>query len=296
MPAVNIIGLETIPDVKPGQDLAELISRAVSEEDVELEDGDILVVSSKIVSKAENRVVDLNKIEPGKKARSIANKTGKDSRRVQVIMDEGHEIVGFLSLHKLAHHRELMKSYFGDERANEAFSANESVLFTKIPGGQLMTDGGTDFSNVEGEDNLSLLPRDPMISADDLREKLSQKWGVPLGIVISDSEIRALRQGTADIAIGYSGVIPMEHGFGEPDLYNQPTFGGVDSICDQLANGAALVMGQRDEKVPVVIYKGLSHLQQLNNEKQAQPALPYNLMASFMKDVVLSRFKLMFKL
>ncbi|ACB84223.1 coenzyme F420-0:L-glutamate ligase [Natranaerobius thermophilus] len=292
MKVAKLIGLDKTPDIKPGHDLAQIISENMVKESLELVSGDIVVISSKIVSKAENRIIDLNYVSPGKKAKSLSQLTGKDAARIQVILEEAEQVVGYLSLKKLVQDRGFVESYFGNEDAHKMLQNNEAVLFTVMPSGQLMTDGGTDFSNVKGKRVLSLLPRKPMESAEEIRTQLESIWNCSLGVVVSDSEIRALRQGTADIAIGYSGITPLEQGFGKQDLYGEPTFGGVDSICDQIANSAALLMGQRDENVPVVILKGLANFQENYVKIDSKPELPYSYMARFIKEVAISRFKL----
>ncbi len=289
---IELLGLESIPNVNPGDSLVDYIIQALHRENVKLDTGDILVISSKVVSKAEGRIVDLEDIKPGKAAKAIAKLTGKDSRRVQVIKEESSKIVGYLSLEKLSKNRDFIKSYFGEDDVEKILALNEAVLFSVMPGGQIMTDAGTDFSNVEGKNMMSLLPKDPMQSAGNLRKEIEKKQENSIGVVISDTEIRALRQGTTDIALGYDGVVPMMKEFGEEDLFGSPTFGGIDAIADQMASSASLLMGQCAEKIPVVILKGLDRFFDPENLMKEETALPFHLMASFMKDVIISRFKL----
>src|SRR5579884_662153 len=182
---LTITALEGLPEVTPGDDLAELIVTALDNHALALGPGDVIVIAHKVVSKAEGRIRSLQDIEPGEKARTLAHELGKDPRLVQVVLDESREVL----------------------------RAERGVLICVTHHGFVCANAGVDASNVPGEDTVVLLPRDPDASAQHLRNKLHAKPA----IVITDSFGRAWRNGQVDIAIGCAGIQPLEDWRGRTD-------------------------------------------------------------------------------
>ncbi|MCL6450959.1 MAG: coenzyme F420-0:L-glutamate ligase [Acetobacteraceae bacterium] len=247
-------GLATLPEVRPGDDLALLIWEACGREGLTLREDDVVVVTSKVVSKAEGRVFPLEGIRPGWRARAVARATGRDPKLLQVILDQSRSILGEIPL-GLAH-RYLGALPLGEpERVSRVLAEDRGLLLTVLPSGLVCTDAGVDGSNVPGA--YAALPPDPDASAARLRAGLERLAGCRLGVVIADTEMKLLRMGSEDIAVGASGVQPMKKEFGAPDRLGRPKFGGVDAVADMLCSGAALLMGQTSAGVAAVVVRGL---------------------------------------
>jgi coenzyme F420-0:L-glutamate ligase/coenzyme F420-1:gamma-L-glutamate ligase len=229
---IELIGVPDLPQVQPGDDLAALIAAALDRGEVRPVAGDILVIAQKIVSKAEDRFVDLATVRPSDRARTIAAKTGKDARLVEVILGETRRIV-----------RQRL-----------------GVLITEHRLGYVMANAGVDQSNVgppDGRARVLLLPRDPDGSADLLRGRLSERYGCELAVIINDSFGRAWRRGTAGIALGAAGLPACVDLRGRADLFGRALQASIVGFADEIAAAASLVMGQAAEGVPVVLVRGL---------------------------------------
>jgi coenzyme F420-0:L-glutamate ligase/coenzyme F420-1:gamma-L-glutamate ligase len=232
MTALEVIALEGLPFVKPGDDLVELIASSLKLNEVEPQAQDVLIVAQKIVSKAEGRMVDLATIEPSEKARTLAAEVDKDPRLVEVILSESVRVV----------------------------RARRNVLIVEHRLGFIMANAGVDQSNVGPADGASralLLPENPDRSAETLRRGLAAAMGMDLAVVINDSFGRAWRQGTAGVAIGVAGLPALIDLRGRPDLFGRRLEVSVIGFADEIAAAASLVMGQADEATPVVLIRGL---------------------------------------
>lgn len=229
---LELIALPDFPLVRPGDDLAQLIAAAAGNSGTKLVNDDIVVVAQKIVSKAENRIVDLATVTASARAAEIAAKCGKDPRLVEVILAESRRIVRCVP----------------------------NVLIVEHRLGFVMANAGVDQSNVgpqDGAERALLLPADPDRSAAALREGLSARTGCRVGVVINDSFGRAWRSGTVGVAIGLAGLPALVDKRGEPDLFGRTLRVTVIGWVDEIAAAASLLMGQADEARPVVIVRGL---------------------------------------
>jgi len=189
MPRIEIIGLEGIPEIKPGDDLERIIVEAGERNGVKIEEGDVIGVKSKIVSKAEGKIVDLKRVKPSERAREIAEATGKDPRLVELVLKESAEVVKAVKGH----------------------------LIVKTRHGIVCANAGIDRSNVAGiRDIVLLLPVDPDASAHKLREEIRRLTGKKVAIVITDTYGRPLRNGQVDMAIGLCGMQPFRDYRGQP--------------------------------------------------------------------------------
>jgi coenzyme F420-0:L-glutamate ligase / coenzyme F420-1:gamma-L-glutamate ligase len=229
---LEIIGLPGVPMVQPGDNLDALAISALVDAVIAPEPGDVLVVAQKIVSKAENRFVDVSTVTPSKEAKKLAEQTGKDARFCEVVMSESKRIVRHRPNLIIAEHRL----------------------------GWVMANAGIDHSNVapgDGHERVLLLPVDADASARALREQLVAAYGVPIAVIISDSFGRPWRRGTVGIALGAAGLPAVIDWRGHPDLFGRPLEVTETGFADEIAAAASLVMGQANEAMPMVLVRGL---------------------------------------
>lgn len=228
--AVTIVGLDGIPEVRPGDDLATLILAAVETSGVSLRDGDLLVVTHKIVSKAEGQLVDLRAVEPSDLARRQAATFERDPRQVEVVLRESARIVRM----------------------------DHGVIIAETHHGFICANAGVDASNAAGDETVCLLPRDPDGSAAALREALRVHTGLDLPVIVTDTFGRPWRTGLVNVAIGVSGLAPLADYRGQTDTYGRLMHASVLAIADELASAAELVAGKVDGR-PVAIIQGYSY-------------------------------------
>jgi coenzyme F420-0:L-glutamate ligase/coenzyme F420-1:gamma-L-glutamate ligase len=222
--AAAIAGL---PEVRPGDDLAELIDGA---SDHPLA-GDVLVIAHKVVSKAEGRIRKLGDVEPSARARELAARLDKDERHIQVVLDESRTVL----------------------------RAERGVLICVTHHGFVCANAGVDASNVPGEDQVVLLPVDPDGSARALRSRLRDLTGTAPGILISDSFGRAWRHGQVEVALGCAGIQPLEDWRGLRDANGRDLKATWIAVADQLASAADLAR-RKDSREPIVIVRGVKRL------------------------------------
>ncbi len=227
---IEIIGIEKIPEVQPGDSLADIIIQGCKEENIELQNGDIIVITSKIVSKAEGRIINLNNIIPSEKALKISVITKKDPRLVELILRESNKILKALPRH----------------------------IITLTRGGLVCANAGIDRSNVAGsKDVVILLPRDPDTSARKIGERICQITGKDIGVVITDTYGRPFRNGQIDMAIGVFKICPFKDYRGTYDLKGYKLRVKKIALLDEIASAAELVKGNGAEGIPVAIIRGL---------------------------------------
>ena len=219
--------LEGLPEVRPGDDLAQLIVDALGPPHGALTSGDVLVVAHKVVSKAEGRVRRLQNVHPTAKAAELARQHGKDPRHVQVVLDES---------------RSLLRAVHG-------------VLICVTHHGFVCANAGVDASNAPADDTLILLPRDPDASARALRQRMKLLTGSAPGVVITDSFGRAWRNGQADVAIGCAGLTPLEDWRGRTDATGRELRATWIAVADELASAADLARA-KDAFEPVILLRG----------------------------------------
>lgn len=227
MKKLEVIPVGGVPEVRPGDDLAETILQIAGNQ---LRPGDILVVTHKVVSKAEGRLVDLRTVEPSTLAKGFATHYGKDPRQIEVVLRESRRIVRM----------------------------DRGIIISETHHGFVCANAGVDASNVPGDDRVCLLPLDPDGSARRLRETLTARLGLDLAVVITDSFGRAWRHGITDIAIGLAGMNPVADYRGQYDPHGYPLEASVLAPADEIAGAAELVMGKTDG-VPLAIVRGYEY-------------------------------------
>ena len=218
---ISITPVEGLPEIGEGDDLAALIAGRA-----ELEDGDVLVVAQKAVSKAEGRVVRLADVEPSERARDLAGEG--DARRHEVILRESARIV----------------------------RSRPPLVISETRHGFVCASAGVDSSNAPEPETVVLLPLDPDASAARLREHLRELTGAEVGVIVSDSFGRAWRQGTTDVAIGAAGITPLLDLKGTRDRVGYELHATVIAVADELAGAAELVLGKTDG-VPAAVIRGV---------------------------------------
>ncbi|MDX1383791.1 MAG: coenzyme F420-0:L-glutamate ligase, partial [Thermoanaerobaculia bacterium] len=210
MSALTLTPLPGIPRVEPGDDLVAILLAATAEAEIELVDADVLVVAQKIVSKAENRYVELASVTPSASARTLALEVDKDPRLVELILSEAEEVVRY----------------------------RVGVLVVAHRLGFVLANAGIDQSNIEhggGEGRVLLLPEDPDASAAELRRRIGEETGADVGVIINDSLGRAWRNGTVGVAIGAAGVDCLRDLRGDADLFGRELRVTEVGVGDELA-------------------------------------------------------------
>ena len=224
MRGLEVLPVEGIPEVRPGDDVAGLVAGAVGED---LRAGDVVVVTHKILSKAEGRLVALSTVEPSAFAKGFAARYGKDARQIEVVLRESRRVVRM----------------------------DRGLIISETHHGFVCANAGVDASNVPGEDVVCLLPVDPDASAERVREALAARAGAELAVIVSDSFGRAWREGIANVAIGVAGMQPLADYRGETDSHGFSLAASVLAIADELASAAELVMG-KTAGIPVAVVRG----------------------------------------
>ena len=227
---LRLLALEHIPLVQPGDDIAALVSQALSRQGESLRDGDVLVVAQKIISKSEGRLVKLDSVTPGARALELAQATGKDARIVELVLRESTDIV----------------------------RQRKNVLIARHRNGYVYANAGIDQSNVgpDGSEHALLLPENPDASAARLRSALNAAHRVDIAVIINDSAGRPWRLGVTGIALGAAGFLALESRVGKPDLFGRPLEITEVAVADELAAAASHLMGQANEGLPVVLIQG----------------------------------------
>ena len=224
---ITTIGIQHIPEVSAGDDLTALILSGCAASGITLQPDDVLVITQKVVSKAEDRMLDLHSIEPSPFAIEFATKWGKDPRHTEVVLRESARIVRM----------------------------DKGIIISETHHGFVCANAGVDASNVPGEHIVCLLPTDPDASAQRIRADLRERTGLDLPVIISDSFGRPWRFGIVNIAIGVSGLMPLIDYRGQRDANGYLLNVTVIAVADELASAAELVMGKLDN-CPAAIVRG----------------------------------------
>ncbi len=231
MKTIQVIPVENLPLIAKGDGLAELIANAADKQGTPLMDQDIVVVTHKIVSKAEGQTLTLDGVKPSEQAMELAKKTRKEPAFVEAVLRETKEIVRI--------------------GPNSIIAENRN--------GVVCANAGIDKSNVEGERNVVLLPRNPDESAQKIRNDLKKLTNREVAVLISDTNGRPLRMGEINVVIGVAGIKPTRDRRGEEDLFGYVLRVKQTAVADELASAAELVIGQANEGIPVAIIRGYNY-------------------------------------
>lgn len=230
---LDAVAIDGLGEIQPGDDLPRLIAEVVAGATglLPLRDDDVLVVTQKIVSKAEGAIVDLTTVQPRQEAIDYARRYDRDPRQVEVVLREARRVV---------------------RMAN-------GLIITETPHGFVCANGGIDASNVgpRSGDIVTLLPRDPDASADGVRAAIRERLDRDLPVIVSDSFGRPWRFGITDVAIGVSGLLPLDDLRGTPDADGRVMKSTVRAVADELASAAELVLGKTAGR-PLALVRGAS--------------------------------------
>jgi coenzyme F420-0:L-glutamate ligase/coenzyme F420-1:gamma-L-glutamate ligase len=226
-PRYEVIGIEGIGEVRPGDDVARIVVEAAARQRTPLAAADVLVLSQKIVSKSEGRLLRLSEVTPSLMAETFAAELGRDPRLIEVILRESRRIVRM----------------------------DRGVLVTETRHGWVCANAGVDQSNVDA-DMVALLPEDSDRSARGIRETLRTLVGGDIYVIIADTFGRPWREGLVNIAIGVAGFAPIKSYLGDRDPAGRPLQATILAIADELAGAAEPVMGKLD-RIPAAIVRGL---------------------------------------
>jgi coenzyme F420-0:L-glutamate ligase/coenzyme F420-1:gamma-L-glutamate ligase len=220
---LTIFGLEGIPEVNEGDDVATLITAAAAGT---LQSGDVLVVAQKVVSKAEGAVRDLADVNPGERAEVLARELNNDPRLIQLVLDESVDVV-----------------------------RQSRALIVETKQGFVCANAGIDRSNVPGDNRVTLLPEDSDASAAHIREQIANLTGCDVAVVISDTFGRPWRMGLVNVALGVAGLDPLINYVGKLDAQGRPMHVSLIAVADELASAAELATGKINH-VPVAVIRG----------------------------------------
>jgi coenzyme F420-0:L-glutamate ligase/coenzyme F420-1:gamma-L-glutamate ligase len=226
VPELRLFAIPGLPEIAKGENLAERLTAAAKKAGLRFENGDVLVVAQKIVSKAESSVVSLETVKPSAKAEALAAQLKKDARAMEVVLQESRRIL-----------------------------RSERVVIAETHHGFVCANAGVDHSNVPGEDVVTLLPRDPDGSAEKLAEELRKKTGKQVAVILSDTFGRPWRLGLTNVAIGASGLPVLLDLRGTRDREGKPLTATVLAVADEVAAAAGLLMGKA-EGLPAVLIRG----------------------------------------
>jgi coenzyme F420-0:L-glutamate ligase/coenzyme F420-1:gamma-L-glutamate ligase len=226
-PGLEILPLAGMPEVREGDEVGALIAAAVAISQVQLTDGDVIVVAQKVVSKAEGRVRDLTEVEPGERAVELGERLNKDPRLVELILAESTRVV----------------------------RAERSVLIVETKQGWICANAGIDASNVQGSEAVALLPVDPDASARRIRNELATAAGVRPALLVADTFGRPWRRGQTDVVIGCAGLVPLDDWRGRGDRHGRTLTATTIAVADELAAAADLARNKADG-VPAVMVRG----------------------------------------
>ena len=230
-----------MPLIQPGQDLSDEIINAIASESILVDDGDVIAIAQKIVSKSENRYLDISSLSPSEEAKTLSKQIDKDPKFIQAILNESKKVVRY----------------------------RMGVLIVEHKLGFIHANAGIDRSNIDQEqDIVLLLPEDPDQSAKEISQSLSQFFKKNVSVIITDTMGRPFRNGIVGFTIGSHNIECILDERGQKDLYENKLKVTQIGIADELAAAASLLMGQAAQKKPVVIIKGYKFNQ--NNLSDSQ--------------------------
>jgi coenzyme F420-0:L-glutamate ligase/coenzyme F420-1:gamma-L-glutamate ligase len=233
--SVQMLAVTGIPDIKPGDDLATEILTAMAKNCLNLENGDILIIAHKVVSKAEGQIVDLRTVEPSLEALELGEKLNKNPAKVETVLRESIRVV----------------------KAHKRDDQNEGLIIAQHRLGFICANAAVDESNVDQPDHVILLPKDPDHSARQICAALEEATDKQIGVVITDTFGRPWRMGLVNVAIGLAKVPSKVDLAGETDAYGRELKVTVPALADELAAASGLLMSKEGKK-PVILFRGVS--------------------------------------
>jgi coenzyme F420-0:L-glutamate ligase / coenzyme F420-1:gamma-L-glutamate ligase len=241
---VKLIGIQGIPIIKKGDNVADLILKAMKVKGLEIETGDIFVIAETAISKSEGNVIKLHSVRPSKLAFELSEKTEKKPEIAEAIIQQSNEII----------------------------KVGPDFIISETKHGFVCANAGIDESNVD-EGFATPMPVDPDKSAEKVRAKLENSSDTAIAVIISDTQGRAFREGAVGTAIGISGMEALWDRRGETDLYGRELETTKIAVADELASASSILMGQANEGIPVVIIRGVEYFKTLKNNSSTIKSL-----------------------
>ena len=229
MSRIELTALKNIPFIEPGDNLVEIICNNLEENKQDIHENDVFVIAQKIISKSEDRYIDINKIEISREAQDLATKLKRHPGLIQCVLNESKKII----------------------------SIEKGVLIVEHNLGYINVNAGVDFSNIPDDKNLALLlPTNPSKSANEIQKRLSKKLNKNISIIISDSMTRPYRLGVTNFALASSNIQSLIDLSGTTDMYGKSLKHAEIAVADEIASAAGILMGQSDEMRPIILVKG----------------------------------------
>ena len=229
MSTIELTALKNIPFIEPGDNLIEIICNNLEENNQDVNENDVFVIAQKIISKSEDRYIDINKIEISNEAQDLATKLKRHPGIIQCVLNESNKII----------------------------SIEKGVLIVEHNLGYINVNAGVDFSNIPDDKNLALLlPSNPSKSASEIQKGLSKKLNKNISIIISDSMTRPYRLGVTNFALASSNIQSLIDLSGTTDMYGKSLKHTEIAVADEIASAAGILMGQSDEMKPIILVKG----------------------------------------
>ena len=226
---LKLIALKDFPLIEPNDDLVSIINKSINDNGIDIESGDVIAVAQKIISKCENRYVELKNIQPSKEATDLAKTLNRDPAFIQIIQNESKKII----------------------------STDKNVIIVEHKLGFININAGIDRSNIlQKDDVVLLLPENPSKSAKDLQSAISANFQRDIALIVTDSMTRPFRSGVTNFALASANIPSLIDLKGDSDIYGNILQSTEIAIADELAAAAGLLMGQGSEKQPVIIIKG----------------------------------------
>jgi coenzyme F420-0:L-glutamate ligase/coenzyme F420-1:gamma-L-glutamate ligase len=233
---IQVIPVRVLRDVRPGDELHSLILRSLKCNNIVLENGDIIVIAQKIVSKAEGQIISLSSVTPSAFAIRLAKKFRKDPRTIELVLRQSKNIIRI----------------------------SNGIIISETKQGFICANAGVDQSNImNSEETALLLPVDPDASAKGIMNVLKEKTNREIAVIITDSFGRPFRNGQTNVAIGVAGINPIRSYIGEEDMYGKKLKVTEIAVVDEIASAAELVMG-KSKRIPVAVIRGFEYVR---NEK-----------------------------
>lgn len=231
MNSIRIYSLNNIGNIKRGDELEEIIIKSLDKSGLNIDNGDILVIAHKIISKSEGRVINLSNIKPSQKALKYSKITGKNPALIELILKESKKVL----------------------------KVTKGIIIARHKLGYVCANAGIDHSNAGKKNCVVLLPQNPDKSAKNIRIKLEKYFNKKIAVVINDTHGRSFRKGAIGIALGSNGIRPLVSYIGKRDKNGYKMKSSVEAIIDEIASAATLLMGQVDEGKPIVLIKGIRY-------------------------------------
>jgi coenzyme F420-0:L-glutamate ligase/coenzyme F420-1:gamma-L-glutamate ligase len=253
MKKIEMLGLETIPEIQKGDKLAQIVCDCAKNENIKINDKDIIVLTSKIVTKALGLTKKMSDVKVSQKALKISENTGKSPFWVQMILDTGQQVLAVLPL-KGTIKKFILADSANSEMSEKLCEAEKCLIISKDQNGYLHTcDAGIDGSN-HPQGIVGMVPDNPDEEALKIRKEIEKISNAKVAVILADTELTLF--GSIDTPVGSSGINPYSLMFGCKDKFGKPKFGGIDLVTHEITAASALLFGQTDSGIPVAIIRG----------------------------------------